>query len=212
VNDQTKPRGEEPLDPTKPDGIGPWSAAARSSWRAWRNYYPNLALARRDQRTFYMSIDEAADLVGLSPRNFYKRYLATGELPYRVASWQHGPRRKRWKSLIPRHLVMEFLLRGLTREAKATYARRGRLQMDELERELERAALSKLPPTGESEADASGPAPDEYLARPLLPKLDGTRFASSSLALDSGTKQRGFADGGMLGARRRFAPQRRRPS
>jgi hypothetical protein len=146
-----------------------------------------------------MSIDEAADLAGLTPRNFYKRYLATGELPYRVASWQHGPRRKRQKSLIPRHLVMEFLLRGLTREAKATYARRGRLQMDELERELERAALGKLPATGETEPDASGPSPDEYLARPLLPKLDGTRFADS-LALDSGPKERGFP---ALGARRR---------
>ena len=81
----------QPRDPTKPPGIGPWSEAAKSSWRAWRNYYPNLALARRDPRTFYMSIDEAADLVGLSPRNFYKRYLATGELPYRAAEARRDP-------------------------------------------------------------------------------------------------------------------------
>jgi hypothetical protein len=84
-------------DSTKPSGTGPWSEAAKSSWRAWRNYYPSLALARRDPRSFYMSIDEAAELVGISPRSFYRRYLETGELPHRVAHWHHGPK-KRQKS------------------------------------------------------------------------------------------------------------------
>jgi hypothetical protein len=156
----------QPRDPTKPPGIGPWSEAAKSSWRAWRNYYPTLALARRDPHTYYATIDECAELVGISPRNFYRRYLATGELPYRIVTWMHGPRRKRRKSLIPRALMMERLLAGLTREVKATYRRRGRLQMDRLQHELEQLQLGKLPAESGEPAPVLGPGCRSPLVEP----------------------------------------------
>ena len=67
---------ESPLS-DRPGGPKPWSEQARRSWKAWRNYYPSLAYARGDRRTFYIPIDEAANMAGLSRRNFYKRYLAS---------------------------------------------------------------------------------------------------------------------------------------
>jgi hypothetical protein len=118
----------------------------------------------------------------------------SGRLPYFVKTWFHGHKMRR-KSLMPRGAVVELLTRELCLKAKRQYVRRSRTRMADLERELE-AATRK----GKLEPDSSGPTPDEYLARPLLPKLDGTRFAGSSLALDSSTKERSFAE---LGARRR---------
>ena len=97
----------EPPPGDRPGGPKPWSEQARRSWKAWRNYYPSLAYARGDRRTFYIPIDEAANMAGLSRRNFYKRYLMSARLPYVVKTWFHG-RKMRRKSLVPRGAVVEL--------------------------------------------------------------------------------------------------------
>lgn len=105
---------ESPLS-DRPGGPKPWSEQARRSWKAWRNYYPSLAYARGDRRTFYIPIDEAANMAGLSRRNFYKRYLMSARLPYVVKTWFHG-RKMRRKSLVPRGAVVEL--------SRASFARK----------------------------------------------------------------------------------------
>jgi hypothetical protein len=89
----------------KPGGPKPWSERARRSWQAWRNCYPSLAYARGDPHTFYVDIDRAADMAGLTRANFYRRYLLSNQLPYVVKTWFHGHRR-RYKSFIPRNALL----------------------------------------------------------------------------------------------------------
>jgi hypothetical protein len=131
---------ESPLS-DRPGGPKPWSEQARRSWKAWRNYYPSLAYARGDRRTFYIPIDEAANMAGLTRRNFYKRYLMSKRLPYVVKTWFHG-RKMRRKSLVPRGAVVELLARELCQEARRHELRRAGLairrnaQAADLEREL----------------------------------------------------------------------------
>jgi hypothetical protein len=73
-----------------PGGPRAWSERARHSWKAWRNFYPSLDYARGDPRTFYVPIDRAAHMAGLSQRNFYNRYLLSRNLPYEVKTRFHG--------------------------------------------------------------------------------------------------------------------------
>jgi len=134
------PRGD------RPGGQKPWSEQARRSWKSWRNYYPSLAYARGDRRTFFIPIDEAAHMAGLSRRNFYKRYLLSDRLPYVVKTWFHG-RKMRRKSLVPRGAVIELLARELCLKAKQQYVRRSRRSMTDVERELEERCRSLRPPS-----------------------------------------------------------------
>ena len=98
----------EPPPGDRPGGPKPWSEQARRSWKAWRNYYPSLAYSRSDRHTFYIPIDQAANIAGLSRRNFYRRYLMSDRLPYVVKTWFHG-RKMRRKSPVPRGAVVSCL-------------------------------------------------------------------------------------------------------
>ena len=75
------------IDRDRPGGPRPWSERARRSWHAWRNFFPSFAYARGDLHTFYVPIDRAAEMAGLSQRNFYNRYLLSNRLPYVVKIW-----------------------------------------------------------------------------------------------------------------------------
>ena len=131
------------MDRERPGGPRPWSEQARRSWKVWRNYYPTLAYARGDPNTFYVPIDRAADMAGLSQLNFYHRYLLSGRLPYEVKNWWHGHRRRR-KSFIPRAALLELLTREMLEAARFQYLKRNRKQaishrtmVADLERELD---------------------------------------------------------------------------
>jgi hypothetical protein len=113
----------EPPSSDRPGGPKAWSEAARRSWKARRNYYPSLAYARGDRRTFFIPIDEAANMAGLTRRNFYKQYLMSHRLPYVVRTWFHG-RKMRRKSLVPRGAMIELLARELCQEARRHQPRR----------------------------------------------------------------------------------------
>jgi hypothetical protein len=64
-------------------------------------------------------------MVGLTRRNFYRRYLLSKQLRYVVKTWFHGHRR-RHKSFIPRNALLELLVRELCQAARLQVARRGR--------------------------------------------------------------------------------------
>ena len=98
-----------------------WSDRARHSWKVWRNYHPSLAYARGDLHTFYVPIDRAAHMAGLSRRNFYGCYLLSAHLPYVVRTWFHG-RKMRRKAFVQRSAVIELLARELRESASLTSA------------------------------------------------------------------------------------------
>ena len=134
----------EPFPNDRPGGPKPWSEQARRSWKIWRNYYPSPAYARGDPRTFYVPIDRAAQMAGLSRRNFYKRYLMSERLPYEVQTWFHG-RKMRRKSFIPRSALLEALTKDLCSAAKRQYVRRSRGTMADLEWELDERRKAEAP-------------------------------------------------------------------
>jgi hypothetical protein len=117
-----------------------WTLEQRRHYRAWHNYYPTLAYARNDPKTFYVAIDHAARMAGMNQCGFYNRYLLSGELPYVVLSWWHGKGRRRQKSFIPRSALLEVLTKGLCQEARRRYARRSRKRMGNLEQQLNERA------------------------------------------------------------------------
>ena len=90
-----------------------WTPEQRKLYRAWHNYYPTLAYARNDPKTFYVAIDHAARMAGMSQCGFYNRYLLSRELPYVVMSLWHGKGQRRQKSFIQRGVLLEVLSKGL---------------------------------------------------------------------------------------------------
>ena len=149
MNRQSDPQDSGVIDRDTPGGPRQWSERARRSWKAWRYYYPSLDYARLDPRTFYVPIDRAAHMAGLSQRNFYDRYLQTGRLPYVVRTWFNG-RKRRQKSFVQRNALLELLARELGGAARRHMARRGqrvaisrRAKVADMERLLDRQ-LSKL--------------------------------------------------------------------
>ena len=67
-----------------------------------------------------MPIDRAADIAGLSQRNFYNRYLLSGRLSYVVETWFHG-RRRRQKAFVQRAALLELLSRELLEAARLEF-------------------------------------------------------------------------------------------
>jgi hypothetical protein len=93
------------IEPDTPGGPRPRSERARRSWKAWEEFLSALDYARGDPGTFYVPIDRAAHMAGLSQRNFYNRHLLSGNLTYVVKTWFHGRRRRR-KSFVPRAALL----------------------------------------------------------------------------------------------------------
>ena len=96
-----------------------WTLEQRKLYRAWHNYYPTLAYARNDPKTFYVAIDHAARMAGMNQCGFYNRYLLSGELPYVVMLWWHGKGRRRQKCFIPRGALLEVLTKASVRKPSA---------------------------------------------------------------------------------------------
>ena len=133
-----------------PGGPNPWSEGAKRSWQVWRNYYPSLGYARGDPKTFYVDIDRAAHMAGLTRRNFYYRYLRSGRLAYEVKTWFHG-RKRRQKSFVQRAALLELLSRELLEAARLQMLRRRprpgvisrKATVADLERELEQRTAGR---------------------------------------------------------------------